>query len=122
MVVFMFLSGVNFSLHYLALRGRFRQVFQSDELKVYFGLVVVMSLVVFGLVYQQGNYTVGGSLRIALFQIVSTITTTGFVVADYTAWSPLLPGVLLLVFIMCVCAGFVSGVSVLVGLSDDRGR
>src|SRR5699024_10031883 len=46
MVVFMFLSGVNFSLHYLFLRGKFKQVFQSDELKVYFGLVILMSVFV----------------------------------------------------------------------------
>lgn len=109
MVVFMFLSGVNFSLHYLALRGRFRQVFQSDELKVYLGLVVVMSIIVFALVSQQGTYSVAGSFRIALFQVVSTITTSGFVVADYTAWSPLLMVIFFVLLFSGASAGSTSG-------------
>lgn len=109
MVVFMFLSGVNYSLHYLSLRGKFRQVFQSDELKVYFGLVVSMSLFVTFLVFQSSDVTLNSAFRDSLFQVVSIVTTTGFVTADYTAWSPLLTAIFFVLLFSGASAGSTSG-------------
>ena len=52
--------------------------------------------------YESQFERIEGVFRHALFQVVSIITTTGFVTADYTAWSPLL---LLLFFGMMFLGG-----------------
>ena len=107
--LFMFLAGMNFSLHYQALRGRFGSVHRNEELRVYLGitLVAILALVVFnfGGVYDS----LADNLRYSAFQVVSIMTTTGFATADYEVW-PII-GQYLLVFLMFIggCAGSTGG-------------
>lgn len=103
--LFMFLAGVNYSLHYLALRAKFRTVLQSDELKAYFILVVLTTMVVTVVVHQVTESSVEKAFRDALFQVVSIVTTTGYVTADYTSWG--LP--LTLVFFILLFIGGSAG-------------
>lgn len=108
-IVFMFLAGVNYSLHYLALRGKLKQVFQSDELKGYCIIVFSLILVVTIQVYRVTDIPLEQSFREASFQIISIVTTTGFVTADYTSWTE---GLTLLFFVMLflgACAGSTAG-------------
>src|SRR5690606_26002070 len=55
--VFMFLAGVNYSLHYLALRGKFKSVFRSDELKSYIWVVVLLIIIITISVYHVSDIT-----------------------------------------------------------------
>ncbi len=109
-IVFMFLAGVNYTLLYLGLKRRFRDVWKSDEIKAY--LIVVGSLVALftGKVY----YATGGldfeqSFRDSAFQIISLITTTGFVSADYTSWATSLTIICFVLLFVGACAGSTSG-------------
>ena len=109
-IVFMFLAGVNYTLLYLGWKRRWREVWLSDELKAYLAIVAFLTVVCTLGVYRA---TGGGDLEVAfrdsLFQIVSLVTTTGFVSADYTSWSTSLTIVFFVLLFMGACAGSTSG-------------
>ena len=106
---FMFLAGVNFSLHYYALRGRLREYFRNEEFLFYLALTVgVTGLLV--IINQGTSYqSLAENLRFSAFQTTSILTTTGFGTADYETWPVLAQ--YLLVFLMFIggCAGSTGG-------------
>ena len=107
--LFMFLAGVNFSLHYQALRGRLREVHRNEEFRTYLGitLVAIIVLMMFNFSSVYGSFF--ENLRYSAFQAVSIMTTTGFATADYEVWPVI--GQYLLVFLMFIggCAGSTGG-------------
>ena len=86
LILFMFLAGTNFTLHYHLLNGNVKQLFNNDEFKFYLKAVGLFTLLVFiGLLVT--NYAgIEKSFRDSLFQVVSIVTTTGYVSADYEMW------------------------------------
>lgn len=108
-IVFMFLSGNNFTINYLALKGRFSRVWASDEFRAYLTTVLIFSLFIAFFAKASGAETWEKAFRDSAFQVVSVITTTGFVTADYTGWGA---GVTMLIFILLFvggCAGSTAG-------------
>ncbi len=94
--LFMFLAGTNFTLSYFAMHGQFRKIWANEEFRWYLGFIGGFAIVItLGLFF-----TTGGALELAfrnaLFQVVSILTTTGFVTADYLKWAPWL-GVLIFI-------------------------
>ena len=88
-IVFMFLAGVNFALHYRAFASRGRVYVEDAEFRFYAAVVLSAAALVAGLVLLSGGaQEVGGErvIRDALFQVVSIGTTTGFVTRDYELW------------------------------------
>ncbi len=108
-IIFMFLAGINYTVIYYALNGNFKKVWKSDEFKTYLFLVVLITLIVAIVIFNVTDHGVEKSFRDAAFQVISLITTTGFVSADYTSWTP---GVTMLFFLMLffgASAGSTSG-------------
>lgn len=106
---FMFVAGANFSLHYAAMRGRVRSYFRDSEFKVYLSVVVAATLV---LIYTNLRLPGSGTeetIRTALFQVISIMTTTGFATADFELWAPAAVFVLLLLMFIGGCAGSTGG-------------
>lgn len=93
--VFMFLAGINFSLHFYALRGNISRFGKSSEFKFYCSVVFITIVIITINVFQTGRYSMPEALRYASFQVVSIVTTTGFATADYELW-PVLSQMLLL--------------------------
>ena len=88
-ILFMFLAGVNFALHYRALSSRGRIYVEDAEFRFYGAAILSAATVVAVLVFVAGGgQEVGGErvVRDALFQVVSIGTTTGFVTRDYELW------------------------------------
>ncbi|MFO7653397.1 MAG: potassium transporter TrkG [Candidatus Krumholzibacteriia bacterium] len=109
-VVFMFLAGTNFTLHYLALRGRGRVYFRDEELRFFVKVLVGFSVVIAVLLLAHGLYSdVHDALRDAVFQVVAIATTTGFGTADYLLWPPFAAAGLLVLMAMGGCAGSTGG-------------
>ncbi|RKZ90407.1 MAG: TrkH family potassium uptake protein [Gammaproteobacteria bacterium] len=106
---FMFLAGVNFSLHYLALRGRIGDFIRNEEFLSYAGLLMVGTILI--TLLNMGNTYPDflDNLRFSAFQVVSIMTTTGFGTADYELWPVL--SIYLLIFFMFIggCAGSTGG-------------
>ena len=99
-IVFMFLAGTNFVLSYFAFTGKIKKIFQDDEFLTFAKFIFVFSMIVFAVLVTQVDLTkesfehpqvwgkVESSLRHSIFQVLAIVTTTGFVTADYTAWTP----------------------------------
>lgn len=114
MASFLYLFGINFSIYYLILIGKFREAFKSTELRVY-GLMCVVSvtLVFLSLIarfeaYPQ-DYTTEEMFRHAYFQVASIITTAGFSTTDYNVWPMLARTVLLILMFTGAMAGSTAG-------------
>jgi trk system potassium uptake protein TrkH len=110
-VFFVFVSSLNFALHYLALRRATAQVYVRDpELKLFAGLMLAVSLLITVLLWQQDVYgSFWTSLRYAAFQAVSYATTTGFATADVYLWPGTLPLLMILISGLGGCAGSTTG-------------
>lgn len=108
-ILFMFIAGINYSVIYLGLKGRLTRVWQSDEFKAYLLIVVLLTIGVTFSVYQYTGQSFESSFRDSLFQIVSIITTTGFVSADYTSWSETMMLLFFILMFVGACAGSTSG-------------
>ena len=106
--IFMLLFGINFNLYYFLLVRRFRDVFRSEELQVYLGVVVAaVALITLDITRVYG--TVGPALRSAFFQVASVITTTGYATADFNLWPSFSQGVILILMFIGGCAGSTGG-------------
>jgi trk system potassium uptake protein len=107
--LFMFLAGTNFTLSYLAIKGKFRRVFTDEEFKYYGLFVAVFTLIIFAGLLTASNIGVEPAFRDSLFQVVSIITTTGFATADYLLWPPLLTVIIFALFFFGGSAGSTGG-------------
>lgn len=110
-VIFMALAGMNFALHFAAWRRASAQIyFGEPELKVFMGLVVLLSGLVSAQLYFGDVYnSVGESLRFGIFQVVTSITTTGFTTTGFYEWGGYLPLFLIAIASLGACAGSTSG-------------
>lgn len=106
---FMFLAGVNFSLHYLALRGKIGDFIRNEEFLFYTALLMVGTILIvllnMGSVYPDFL----DNLRFSAFQVVSIMTTTGFATADYELWPVLCQYLLIFSMFIGGCAGSTGG-------------
>ena len=108
MTVFMFLFGVSFSLYFFLLERNFRKVIKDEELRLFFGIVIVAILII--AVNISGLYGgIAEALRHSSFQVSSIISTTGFSTTDFNLWPTLSQAVLVLLMVTGCCAGSTGG-------------
>ncbi|MGD8910674.1 MAG: potassium transporter TrkG, partial [Chromatiales bacterium] len=110
-VVFMLLSGANFSLHFLAVRRRsLRIYFKDSEFRMYIVTLGLVFLLASAALFLMGVYgTLNESVTRGLFQAVSIGTTTGFTTADYSLWPGFISILLLFSSFIGGCAGSTGG-------------
>ena len=107
--VFMLLFSINFSSYYLAMRGRFKDAFNT-EVRVFILIVVAAISIITADNILSGNYTeFGESLRHSAFNVASIISTTGFASADFALWNNLSQTVLVILMFIGACAGSTGG-------------
>lgn len=120
-ILFMLLAGSNFVLSYFAFKGQVQKILHDDEFKWYmffiFGFTAISALVVYfqadvaissiehPMVWGEGE----SAFRHSLFQVLTVITTTGFVSADYTMWTPFLTILYFGLFFLGGSAGSTAG-------------
>lgn len=121
-IIFMFIAGTNFVLTYFALKGKIRKVIKSEEFRYYFyGIIAITSLISLMIIFFKdpslktsinhpmvlGEYEY--AIRHALFSVISVVTTTGFVTADFTMWSYFITAIFFALFFVGGSAGSTSG-------------
>lgn len=85
-MLFMFLSGINYMIHFSLVNGNFNRIKANDELRFYMVVVLLIGLVIaFPLHFTMGK-PVEESFRESYFQVISIISCTGFATADYMQW------------------------------------
>ncbi|MGC1204116.1 MAG: potassium transporter TrkG [Flavobacteriaceae bacterium] len=101
-ILFMFLAGTNFVLSYFAFKGKVQKIIQDEEFKLYFKFIAIFTAIAAVIIYFRADVSQSSiahpmvwgeaesAFRHALFQVLSVITTTGFITADYTMWTPFL--------------------------------
>ncbi|MFZ5979364.1 MAG: potassium transporter TrkG, partial [Candidatus Zixiibacteriota bacterium] len=138
--LFMYLAGVNFILHFRALRGEIKNMLFNRELMFYNGVILVAVLLSIGVLYFNGlapeeiargqfrnvpmteeNFSVHyhtqgqflesfyNTVRISFFQVISVVTTTGFVTVDFDLWPDFLRFMLIFLMFFGGCAGSTGG-------------
>ncbi|OFX16866.1 MAG: potassium transporter [Bacteroidetes bacterium GWA2_31_9] len=106
---FMILAGMNFTLHYFALKRKFQKVISNEELKAYLFIIFSTVIVITIFLVFLSDYGVEKAFRDGIFQVVSIITTTGFVSADYLQWPVYLWFLIFLLMFIGGCAGSTGG-------------
>lgn len=106
--IFMLLFAINFNLYYLILIRRVREALKSEELHWFLGIVTGAVLIITACVLPLYS-GLGESLRHALFQVSSIISTTGFATVDFALWPVLAQEVLLVLMFVGACAGSTGG-------------
>ena len=108
---FMLIAGINFALHFSALRMHsIKHYFYDVEFKVYLMILATASAIsVLYLHYSSTFESWGDALHHGIFQTISIGTTTGFTTADYYNWPGFLPVMLLFISFVGGCAGSTGG-------------
>jgi len=111
-ILFMYLAGISFTLHYRALSRGFRPYVSHYEWRFFTRVLLGSAAVVLAVLFFQGTVAARGwetSFRDALFQTVSIATTTGFVTTDYEQWALGVQLLLVLLMFMGGMAGSTGG-------------
>lgn len=109
-IVFMFLSGTNFTLLYLAFfKRKIRNLFSNSEFKLYLFIVACATLGIMYFLMTCNGYSLTRAFRSSLFQVVSFITTTGLFNDDAGKWHHITWVILSICMFIGACAGSTSG-------------
>lgn len=106
-IVFMILSAINFNLHYLVIkRKKLHLYWRSPEVKLFLRLIIIATLLIC-LMMITSSFPF--HFLDSLFQVVSCITTTGFISTDFSIWPGFSPLLLIFCAMMGGCASSTSG-------------
>ncbi|RIA08739.1 trk system potassium uptake protein TrkH [Flavobacteriaceae bacterium MAR_2010_72] len=101
-MLFMFLAGTNFVLSYFAFKGRIQKIIKDEEFKLYLKFIAIFTIISALIIYFKADLSIStldhpmvwgkaeSAIRHGLFQVLAIVTTTGFITADYTLWTPFL--------------------------------
>lgn len=106
-VLFMFLAGANFALHYRMLSSDRKALFKDPEFRFY-GLIVLAATAAI-IIWGGLSGDIFHKIQIAVFQVISIMTTTGFSTTDFDQWTAAGKYMLLLLMIIGACAGSTGG-------------
>jgi len=109
LILFMFLAGANFSVHYLFLTGQFRKAWQNEEFRYYLLFVIIFTVLVMLFVMRETGASGEKVFRDSFFQVVSLMTTTGFVSADYLQWGSSVLALVVILLLIGASAGSTAG-------------
>lgn len=110
LIVVMFISSLHFGLIYSTFARKSNNIFRSEVVRVYVGIIVGVTLAVGASLYFSGTYTsLLSSLQQSVFQVVSLISTSGFATADTNLWPSFAVVLLVIISIICGCAGSTAG-------------
>lgn len=101
-ILFMFLAGMNFVLSYFGFKGKVQKIIKDEEFKLYATFTILFTIIATLIIFFQADVSASSidhpmvwgpfesAFRHALFQVLAVVTTTGFVSADFTMWTPFL--------------------------------
>jgi len=108
-IFFMTLAGINFNLHYWALRVNRMRYFKNPELRLFISIIIGATIFITAIRMLSGTKLSEETVRDSLFQTVSIITTTGFITKDYELWPAATQIMLFLLMFVGGCASSTGG-------------
>ncbi|MBU1169591.1 MAG: TrkH family potassium uptake protein [Proteobacteria bacterium] len=104
-ILFMVISGINFSLHYQFLKGKPLAFWRDRECRFFIGIFLLFTALVSYDTYGSVYKTIIDAVRYSAFQVASIVTTTGYATADYELW----PGMSQVILFVCMFLGASAG-------------
>ncbi|SET08861.1 trk system potassium uptake protein TrkH [Methanococcoides vulcani] len=108
-IVFMFLGGANFALHYKTIFSDRKSLIKDQEFKFYFAIIAIATVVLAYMLFTTRVYSLADAFRYSSFQVISILTTTGYATADFNLWPDSSRFILFLLMFIGGCAGSTSG-------------
>ena len=102
--IFMILFGINFTLFYFILIGHFKDVFKNEELRWYFAIILISVVIIMISIYSKYN-NFEHSFRLALFQVATIMSTSGYSTANFNEWPMLAKTILFILMFFGAMAG-----------------
>ena len=106
--IFMILFGINFTLFYFILIGNFKDVFKNEELRWYFGIMIVSVIIIMISIYSKYN-DLEQTFRLSLFQVATIMSTTGYSTANFNEWPSLAKTMIFILMFTGAMAGSTAG-------------
>jgi trk system potassium uptake protein TrkH len=108
-ILFMFFAGMNFTLHYLSLHGKFSFFKENTEFRYYLGFTIFASIFIMIIHIPHVDFHWEEGIRQSLFHVVSLTTTTGYVTSDFENWAPYSRMIFFVLLFIGGCAGSTGG-------------
>lgn len=102
-IVLMLLGTTSFLTAYAVVNGRWQELFRDSEMRIFAFILLVGIFILFSSVAWHGYPTLGKSVRVAIFEVTSAVTTCGFATVGYGDWPPL--GWMLFIILMLIGGG-----------------
>lgn len=104
-VIFMILGGMNFTVIYYLMKGKFKKIRDNHELWAYLGIILVATAIITAGLILNSPQNPEESFRHAIFQSVSILTTSGFITDNYLDW----PSALVMIIFVLMFIGGMTG-------------
>ncbi|MEO1646754.1 MAG: potassium transporter TrkG, partial [Chloroflexota bacterium] len=101
--VLMLLGTLNFLTAWLVVRGKWRDVLRNGEIRLFAVLLPIAATLIFASLVGQLYTNAGETMRVALFETFSALSTTGFSITSYGAWTP--SAIMVMIIIMTIGGG-----------------
>ena len=108
-IFFMFVAGVNFTLHFRAITGNYKAHLKDYEFRVYLSIICIATLLIFINISSANSDWSHNSFLISLFQSLAILTGTGYANADYELWPFFSQHLLLIIMFFGAMGGSTSG-------------
>jgi len=106
--IFMALFGVNFSMYYLLVTGKGKQILKNEEFRIYW-ITQLTAVVLISINTRSFYVSTGEAVHHAAFQVASIMTTTGFATVNFDLWPEFSKWILLLLMFVGASAGSTGG-------------
>jgi len=108
-IFFMFVAGVNFTLHFRAITGNYKAHLKDYEFRVYLSIICIATLLIFFNISSANSDWSHNSFLISLFESLAMLTGTGYAIADYELWPFFSQHLLLIIMFFGAMGGSTSG-------------
>lgn len=109
-IIFMLLSGCNLALIYRVFtKFKYNLIWTNEEFKTYIKIIVIVSLLVFGILFLNNHHHTFEQFTNSVFTVLSIMTSTGFYSCEYSMWSVSAQILLFIVILFGSCAGSTGG-------------
>ena len=108
-IFFMFVAGVNFTLHFRAITGNYKVHLKDYEFRVYLSIICIATLLIFFNISSANSDWSHNSFLISLFESLAMLTGTGYANADYELWPFFSQHILLIIMLFGAMGGSTSG-------------
>ncbi|HRQ62066.1 MAG TPA: potassium transporter TrkG, partial [Alphaproteobacteria bacterium] len=107
--IFMLTGALPFILYVYAVDGRWKNIWADEQLWSLLGMLTLIITVMSVWLWLNSDYDIYQSVRYVSFNVISVVTTTGFVSTDYNVWGPFASMGFLFITYLGACAGSTSG-------------